>query len=117
MKIIYTDKKTEKLCTNVTFAKKKLNKDIAMKLHRSIEMINQSENLHEIIMYPPFHFHNLDGKFKGKCALDIAGRKSGYRLIVEPLDTKGRRYEKFNVDQISKSTEIMLIVEVSDHYE
>ncbi|EHL18520.1 hypothetical protein HMPREF9630_00245 [Peptoanaerobacter stomatis] len=117
MDIIYKDAKTEKLCTNLKEATKKLNKDIAIKLMATINFIQSSSNLKDIISYPPYHFHNLSGKREGEFAIDIGGRKSGYRLILEPLDKNGERFKPCDIDKVTNSVKIILIVEVSNHYE
>ena len=117
MDIVYGKKETEKICTDIKHAKKKMEANIALKLHNRISLIEEFETLEDVILFIPFHFHKLNGKLAGKFALDVAGRKCGCRIIIEPLNSEGHRYEEPRIDLIAKTTKMLLIVEVSDHYE
>lgn len=64
-----------------------------------------------------YHLHPLYGKREGQYALDIAGRKSGYRLVIIPLDANGDKWIEKDVNIIYKATEVMIAWEVSKHYE
>ena len=117
MKIIYKDRKVEDICTNMKKAQKKLGDRISIKLFQAIEYINNSISMKDIIAYQPFHFHDLKGNRNDEFAIDIGGRSSGYRLILEPLDGQLKRFEPCNIDEIVETVEIVLILEVSKHYE
>lgn len=64
-----------------------------------------------------YHLHPLQGQRKGQYALDIAGRRAGYRLIIIPLDANGNEWKESDVSIIYTSTEIIIAWEVSNHYE
>ncbi len=49
--------------------------------------------------------------------MDIAGRKSGYRLIVIPFDDEGNKFITKDISLIYKSATKILVLEVSKHYE
>ena len=53
---------------------------------------------------------------EGQYALDIGGRKSGYRLVIIPLDDRGKQWEERNRN-IYKATKVIIAWEVSNHYE
>lgn len=79
-------------------AKKELPAIIAEKLHALINLIESSENLQDIAAMQIYYLHPLQGKREGQYALDIAGRKSGYRLVIIPLDDKGKQWEERDIN-------------------
>lgn len=91
--------------------------NIAEKLHGLINLIESATNLKDIADMQIYHLHPLQGKREGKFALDIGGRKSGYRLIIVPLDAAGNEYTDKDVNIIYKATELIIAWEVSNHYE
>ena len=117
MEICYETKDAEKKCTDFSYAKKKLPKDVAEKLASHINYIEQAEKFSDIINYPPFNFHKLLGDRKGYYALDV-GRRLGYRIIIEPLDDNGDSLIKENdMKIITNCTKIVLVLEVTNHYD
>lgn len=116
MQIIYSNNKTERLCTSIKTAKKEMNLD-GVKLIEKIRIIENAKNLMDIVHFPTLNFHGLRGNRKGQFAIDVNGRKSNYRIILEPLDENRKRYKDFRLDLIGSSVEVILILEVSDHYE
>ena len=117
MDIVYKDAKTEKICKNLKEAKKKFNRDIAEKLMSRINLLQSASNFKDIITLPFLNFHKLQGNLKDKFAIDIGSRRSGYRLILEPLDINGKKFKPCDIDKIMDSVKIILILEVSNHYE
>ena len=57
------------------------------------------------------------GGFGGLYALDVAGRRSGYRLSIIPLDETGNTWTETDINIVYRSTEIIIAWEVSNHYE
>ena len=49
-------------------------------------------------------------------ALDL-GRRLGWRLIVRPLNDEGKKWDTNDTSIIYKSTFVILVLEVSNHYE
>lgn len=90
-------------------------------MHKDINFIKQSRNLKDISTYIPFHFHPLQdrgkNKHKGKFSIDVKGRNNKERIILEPLNSNRMRYERCNIDETGDSTYIVIILEVSKHYE
>ncbi len=107
----------KKLCTDLKRAKKELLVNVAEKLHALINLIESSENLWDIAEMQMYYLHPLHGKRDGQYALDIAGRRSGYRLIIIPLDASGKKCKEKDVSIVYRSTEIIIAWEVSNHYE
>ena len=110
MKLIYTNKTVKKQCTELRQAKKDFSDKIAVKLHQLITFLEAADSLASVIAFPKYHFHQLKGK--RQFALDIDGRKSSYRLIVE--------FREEDLEKVFPSPveiEILKIEEVSNHYE
>ena len=117
IEIQYKDKKVEKLCIDLKKAKKDLPANVAEKLHALINLIESADNLKDIDELQIYHLHPLHGQREGQYALDVAGRKSGYRLVVIPLDADGNEWKEKDVNVVYKSTEVIIAREVSNHYE
>ena len=86
MKLIYTNKTVNQQCTELRQAKKDPSDKVAVKLHQLINFLEAADSLASVTAFPKYHFHQLKGKRQGQFALDIDGRKSSYRLIVEFRD-------------------------------
>ncbi|MDR1701804.1 MAG: hypothetical protein LBR56_03400 [Sporomusaceae bacterium] len=118
MQVRYKNKKLEKLCTDLKEAKKKYSGEIPEKLLSVINFINSASNLTDLINYPPFHFHPLAGTRCGQYAIDIGGRRSGYRLIFMPINNDGTTCTN---EQIYSASAVNVIIiqaeEVTNHYE
>lgn len=114
MEIDYKSDKLEKECQSLKIAQKKYGKYIAEKLMALIQRIECSEFLREL--QRPYNLHPLTSERKGQHALDIAGRASQYRLIIKPLTSERKEWEK-ELSIIYKETNIVLVWEVSKHYE
>lgn len=117
MNIRYKDGKVEKCCTDIKAAKKKYEAFVAEKLHAAIEFIKQSDSLSDIACMPIYHFERMQGYKNGEYSISI-GKNCGYRLIVIPLDENGNSYRS-NTDiiNICKQIKVILVTEVSNHYE
>lgn len=122
MKLVYANKKIEKQCTSVKEAVKLFggNKTLVRALFSRVNSLAQAENLKDIIVQPPFHFHKLgnkDGKdLEGYFAIDVKTRKDPWRLIIQPLDENEQPFVPCNVDEISLIVRVVKILEVSKHY-
>ena len=116
MEIIYKNKKIEKECTDYSNAKKKYNQQVADKLHSTINFINNASNLLDIKSMPTYRLHALKGNRKGTYAIDL-GKRLGYRLIITPLDDNHKEWDTNDENLIFKSTKVIIVLEVTNHYE
>ena len=98
-------------------AKKDLPANIAEKLHALINLIESADNLKDIDELQIYHLLPLHGQREGQYALDVAGRKAGYRLVIIPQDADGNKWKEKDVNVVYKSTEVIIAGEVSNHYE
>ena len=116
MDIKYKTDKVKRLCKELAYAKKQLPTEVAEKLIAYINYIEQATCFSDIMTYPPFKFHKLQGDRKDEYALDV-GRKLGYRIIIEPLDENNKPLKKEkDINVIKNCTKIVLVVEVTNHY-
>ena len=97
--------------------KKELPAVVAEKLHALINLIESADNLQDIAEMQIYHLHPLQGKRTEQYALDIAGRRAGYRLVIIPLDANGNEWKEKDINVVYKSTEVIIAWEVSNHYE
>lgn len=109
IEVTYDTGKVEKLCTDYEKAKKKLGDKVAEALHALINLLKSADNLLEIQQLGLYHLHILSNNRRGQYALDISGRKDGYRLIITPVRQEG-------VDDVFKNIKEIIILEVSNHY-
>lgn len=121
MNLQYNTKKLQKQCTNFKIAKKEFDAKTAEKLFATIEFIKQAKNLGDIIAMKTYNFHHLNQnkkiKTKHQYAIDIDGRRSSYRLIITPLDCDENIVDSRDLKELCKCTDILLVLEVSKHYE
>lgn len=116
IEINYRNNRDKKVCTDFRKAKKEVGDRAADKLHSLINFIENAENLMDIKNVPTYNLHPLEGKRKGQFALDL-GRRLGWRLIIIPLDDDGNKWTISDLNEIYKLTNIVLVWEVSNHYE
>jgi len=90
---------------------------VAEKLHALVNLLESAENLQDIADMPFYHLHSLHGDREGQYALDVAGRRSGYRLSIIPLDETGNTWTETDINIVYRSTEIIIAWEGSNHYE
>lgn len=117
MYVEYSKKKLRKRCEELKEAKKEFPVDVAIALLKRIKFIKNAESLSDVVNNTSFYFHPLKSKFKGKYAIDIKGRNSPYRLIVVPKRNGKEIQSAEDVFALADRIEILLILEVSKHYE
>lgn len=117
MKIKYKNKNVEKKCTKIKDAKKNFQ-EFGIDVLAKINIIAQMANFYDIMNYKPFNCHKLNGRFKDYWALDVKGRKSPWRFIVAPIDENEDIVKSDDgFYKTAKSLKVILIEEVSKHYE
>ena len=78
--------------------------------------MESADNLRDIYDMRMYHLHSLSGDREGQYALDL-GRQLGYRLIIKPLDEQGNERKDKDLNVLYNTTKIVLVWEVSKHYE
>lgn len=82
-----------------------------------INALEAADVLHDIVIQRQFRFHELKGKLKGYFSMDVKNISDPYRIILEPLDENEEPHHPCHLDEISKTTKTVKIMEVSKHYE
>ena len=117
MKIVYSNKKTEKLCEDFDKAVKVLNKEVATKLSYLLNAIESFPTLLDLLGMPQYRLHALGQNRQYQYSLVI---HKGYkwRLIVYPLDENGEILKNKENEREMLSKAVMVeILEVSEHYD
>ena len=117
MKILYSNKKTEKLCVDNKKAIIVLDPEVARKLSDLLNAIEAFPTLLDLKGLPQYRLHPLGYNRENQYSFVI---HKGYkwRLIVYPLDEKGELLKNKNneAEMLSKAV-IVEILEVSEHYD
>ncbi len=117
MKIIYSNRKTEKICEDSKKAIKELGYDVARKLSDLLNAIEAFPTLLDLKVMPQYRLHPLFGNREYQYSFVI---HKGYkwRLIVYPLNDKGEILkDKSNENQMLSKAVMVEVLEVSEHYD
>lgn len=123
MELVYANSNVEKVCTSVKAAQKHFggDKGTAIALMSKIQALEAAITLQDIVLMPPFHIHPLHNKgrskLKGCFAIDVKGRSNPWRLILQPLDDSHEPLEATNIDEVASAVKVVMIEQVSKHYE
>lgn len=115
MIITYKNRKAEQSFASAFSSSWRYPKDVILHLKKTENFINNATSLQDIVCYRPFRFHPLQGQRKGEWSITLGNTK--YRVTLIPCDEEGKKI--INGDIISKCKEIKIIMvtEVSNHYE
>ena len=117
MKIIYSNKQTEKICENEKKAIATLGSVVAKKLMMLLDAIEEFPNLYDLFVMPQFRLHALSNDRKGQYSF-VIHKGSKWRLIVYPMDEDRNILMNYlNEKEMLIKTVIVEIVEVSEHYD
>lgn len=123
MELVYSDKKTQSVCTSKKAALKLFdgNKKLMSALLSTIQTLEAAVVLRDISQMPQYHLHPLKNKgrrkLKGYYAIDICGRREPWRIILQPLDSNHEVFDSTNIDEIAGIVRVVRIEQVSKHYE
>ena len=123
MKVLFSSDKLGEQCKNKKQAQKLLggNTLLAISLLARINALENAETIKDIIVQPLFHFHKLQNKngrdLEGYFAIDVKGRKDGWRIIIQPLDENEKPFDPCHIDKIASIVKIVEVSEVSKHYD
>lgn len=115
MKILYKSKTAERQFSSKYSSKWKYPKQVETKLRAAENLFEQATSLQDIVNYPPFHFHKLEGDRKHEWSIYLG--KTGYRVTLIPCDDHGKQIVDGDIIGQCKTIEVVLVTEVSNHYE
>lgn len=117
MKIIYSNKKTQKLCEDYKKATLELGRDVAKRLSDLITLIEAFPTLLDLLGFPQYRLHSLAQNRKNQYSF-VIHKSYKWRLIVYPLDNDGNVLTKKDNEREMLSKAVMInILEVSEHYD
>ena len=115
MKIVYKDKKIERLCNDEEYANKYIGKDVTIKLMKVIYLLRNVSSLSDIYVYKSLNLHKLKGDLKDLYSIYL-GKNTGYRLLIKPMNDELEIIVIKDTKEF-KDVKNIEIVEVSKHYE
>lgn len=116
MRIIYKDKTAEKQFSSEYKKTWRYPEQIKKKLIAAENFILNAESLQDIVNYPPFHFEKLKGDRKDEWSIRLGGN-TGYRATMIPCDENEQPLIGGDILAKCKIIKIVLVTEVSNHYE
>ncbi len=117
MKIVYSNKKTEKLCEDYDKAVKVLSKDVAIRLSDLLNAIESFPTLLDLLYFPQYRLHALGQNRQYQYSF-VIHKGSKWRLIIYPLDENGNILkDKSNEKEMLSKAVIVEVLEVSEHYD
>lgn len=115
MKIKYKNRTAERQFDLKHEASWQYPKVVTTKLKAMNTFIESAASLSDLAQYPPYHFHQLKGDRKHEWGLYLGN--TGYRVTLIPLDDQEKEIIDGDIIHICKMIKIVLVTEVSNHYE
>lgn len=115
MEIRYNTKKTEKQFSSKYKKNWTYPAQVSKKLVAIETFIKAATSLEDIKNYPSYRFHKLVGDRKGEWSISVGN--TGYRVTVIPCGDDDKPIIKGDVIAQCKFIKIVLVTEVSNHYE
>lgn len=115
MKILYKNRKVEEQFNPLYRGKWRYPKQVIFKLIDTANLIKSIETFYDISRYPPFHLEKLKGTRKDEWSIRLGN--TGYRVTLIPCDENGILHVDGDILARCKTIKIIMITEVSNHYE
>ena len=115
MEIIYKNKTVKEQFSSKYKNKWKYPEQVKTKLQAAENIFLQATSLLDIVSYPPFHFHQLKGDRKSEWSIYLG--HTGYRVTLIPCDDAGKPITSGDIIAQCKMIKVVLVTEVSNHYE
>jgi proteic killer suppression protein len=87
LKIVYSKKRIERVCTNASIEIKEYGKEMSYKIHQRIDEIHAADTVEEMIQFRVGRCHPLQGDKKNQYAVDLV---HPFRLIFEKVEREIR---------------------------
>lgn len=115
MEILYKNPTAKKQFSPEYQKKWKYPEQVKMKLLSIENALQQAISLHDIVMMPQYHFHPLKGKRTGEWSIYVG--RTGYRVTLIPCDENKKEILDGDIIEKCKMIKIVIVTEVSNHYE
>lgn len=115
MEILYKSKTVEKQFSSKYKSKWRYPEQVKTKLQATENAFKAATSLQDIVSYPPFHFHSLEGNHKYEWSIYLGN--TGYRVALIPCDNDGNTITSGDIIAQCKKIKVVLVTEVSNHYE
>lgn len=115
MKVIYKNKGAEKQFKSEYASKWKYPENVKEKLLSVGNFLESAESLSDVFAYPPYRFHYLKGDRRGEWSITVPN--TGWRVTVIPCDKEQKPILSGDVLAQCKFIKIVMVTEVSNHYE
>ena len=117
MKVLFSNNKTEKICSDFKKAIKEIgDKKIALHLFSIINSMRNAVKLEDFIYLKKYRFHALSVNLKNCFVVDIFP-KTKWRLIFKFLDENEQEFNPCDLQLIKNKIKIIKIETVSEHYD
>ena len=115
MEILYKNSAVKKEFSSEYKNKWKYSKQVAEKLQAAETVFKAATSLHDIACLPQYKLHPLIGDRKFEWSIYLGN--TGYRVTFIPCDDAGNTIKGGDILAKCKTIKIVLITEVSNHYE
>lgn len=115
MEVIFSGKKAEKQFNAEYASKWKYPEKVKEKILSIGEFLEAAESLNDVFAYPVYRFHPLQGKREGEWSISVGN--TGWRVAVIPCDENGEAILSGDIFAQCKFIKIVMVTEVSNHYE
>ena len=115
MKILYKNKTAEKQFSSKHMKTWKYPDQVKIKLRAVENAIQSAATLQDIVSFPPYRFHSLKGDRKNEWSISLGN--TGYRVTLIPCDEEGKLIVGGDILARCKTIKIVMVTEVSNHYE
>ena len=115
MKILYKNKTAEKQFSPKHQNKWKYPEPVKIKLLSIENAIRQATCLQDIARLPQYHFHALKGDRKHEWSIYVGN--TSYRVTLIPCDDDDNEITSGDIMAQCKTIKVVLVTEVSNHYE
>ncbi len=115
MRITYKSAKVERQFSSEYIKRWTYPKQVQIKLAAAENFIRNAYSFFDIISFPPFHYERLKGKRRDEWSIRLGN--TGYRVVFCPCDDDGEIIVGGDIMAGCRSIRILLVTEVSNHYE
>lgn len=115
MEILYKNKTAEQQFSSKYKNKWRYPEQVKTKLLEVENAFKSATSLQDIVCFPPYHFHQLKGDRKHEWSIYVGN--TGYRIVLIPCDDNGNTITGGDIIAKCKMIKVVLVTEVSNHYE